>query len=249
MSNFTTWRSLVDGEDIFAIPDSGLFYHVDATDTSTITESNGDVTTWEDISGNNRDFEGIASSYDNDAFANGNHGVYFDFDSMDNAFTGVSYPVTFCMVVRIENPDTTGNFEGYIRSVNDERNTVFLADTPSNNNRLSFVDDDVSLYCTSSYDPFSSLPFEAIMTVEFTDGESNNQRIRVNGDTKATDTETNITSSIDGGINLGETVAGNDNDLKGTYVGEYLMYDRLLNSSEVNSLESTLADKWGIPLA
>ena len=71
MSNFTTWRSLVDGEDIFAIPDSEVSYRIDEGSGSTLADSgaggheldfslrNGE--TWED---NSDFFEGTAPVFD-----------------------------------------------------------------------------------------------------------------------------------------------------------------------------------------
>ena len=72
MSNFTTWRSLVDGEEIVAIPDSGAdhYYPVTAGSGPTIEDVNGNVDLT-DYNGSWVSGEGIGE-------------VYADLDGVDN---------------------------------------------------------------------------------------------------------------------------------------------------------------------
>lgn len=225
-----------------AIPDSGLYLQLDATDTSSVTTSSGNVTDWADLSGNNRDLSGSAGSYD-PAFSNGNNGVYFDFHRMDTAFSDVNYLVTFAIVVRIENPDTNGNFEGFFSSADNTSNTVLYAETPSTDNALSMAHDSNNRL-SGSFNPYSNLPIEAIMTVRFVNGTN---LIRFNG-TEVLNQSLSTGGFVDGGVQIGDSVLGSGNDLKGTYVGEFEMWDRELSPSEIQQTESALSDKWGIPV-
>ena len=76
MTEFTTWRSLVDGEEIGAIPDRDLLHaHYDARELG--LNDNDSVTTWDDLEGDNDLTEGDAPTFKTDVI-NGNPVVRHD---------------------------------------------------------------------------------------------------------------------------------------------------------------------------
>ena len=110
MSNFTTWRSLVDGEEVGGIPDSELsqtFIHLDADEIE--ANDNDEITTWEDLTDNNNDVTAINGrpTYDSD-FQNGRGVLQFNDTPMDTAFAEESQPNTIITVVHGQSTFQTG---------------------------------------------------------------------------------------------------------------------------------------------
>ena len=95
MTEFTTWRSLVDGAEIDVIPDSGLLHHYDWSDDSTTTTTVPDLQGNEDLTGAfsdlNGDINGVqAGTFDgtDDVVTNGNSTsqpiiIFFVIDPVD----------------------------------------------------------------------------------------------------------------------------------------------------------------------
>ena len=100
MSDFTTWRSLVDGEEIGVIPDSAIV-QLDARDSNSITQSNGEVTGWGDrVTG-----ETLTGTADGLGDINGHQAVTFDHNEshgLDTDQINPTVPYTAFVVVDLD---------------------------------------------------------------------------------------------------------------------------------------------------
>ena len=120
MSDFTTWRSLVDGEEIGVIPDSeNLHAQYDATQSESITTENGSVTQWDDLSGNDHHLTGSATGT---TTIGTNNAVAFDSDKMDVTFDSISTPYT--IYILIEEHFAASTTEFMLDGATDADNTI-----------------------------------------------------------------------------------------------------------------------------
>lgn len=226
----TSHRSL----DTWPIPKSNVI-HLDAANESTVMTENGVVNKWKDIStaGNDNTFTGEASSYDDNAIEN-NPAILIDFDEMWTNFSNTQ-PFTTQLVIKSIDPDTSDNFEN--RYCGSEGGEPFLINnTPSEGNRYCLSNRDFG----SNYDAFKHLPEQAILTSIH---DSSQSVIRRNGTQIESGTDSSAFTSM---VNFGTSVSGSGNETKGTYYGEFLLYNSRLPIKQIKEQERRLSEKWGI---
>jgi len=219
----------------------------DAADLNTITESSGDLSQWDDKSGNGHHAtQGVGA--DQPSFVtdvvNGLPVVRFngtsDFLDLGSVVISGTTGRTFFLVCRADN---TGTAEAMIS----------LSTSGANGGRYDLTGQ-ISLRVVAGFRQFTvsivdasnyfvlSVWNAASSDVSATEGRRNGTAlVQASVNTQAIDTQ------VSGTTRLGENGVSNqfyDGDLS-----EVIMYDRELSASEIDSVESYLAAKWGITLA
>ena len=209
------------------IPDSAIAQY----DAQALSGNDGDgLSTWPDEIGNN-DITG-GNPIIRDAGINGNRSLEFDGvnDSLDISFSTISQPNTIISVVEFGKSDTTED--------------SFIIDSESNSDHAVSQ----GRYEKQSIEAGSLLRGAAvtqdpILITGIFDGS--NSVIKENGSQQNTgDAGNNGLTGISVGINQ----SGNTDDMYQGYIGEIMVYESRLSSSEIDSEEQRLADKWGITL-
>ena len=230
MSNFTTWRSLVDGEEIDPILDSeDLHSHYDAFD---LDLNDGDsVTSWTDSTSNGHDLTGGDPVY-RESYINGNPAVVGDGtdDELSGSIASLSTPMHFFFVAQDEDTDELSTFFS-----TDDRNdgaSILARDNggeyrayyETDNTDFGIVDNEVHIY-------------ELLYTdTDFTVWKDGAQQTSVSDSSEFTATE----------INLFRRVPDDDFYQDGP-IGEFLQYDG--DKTETQSdIRNYLSDKWGIAI-
>ena len=225
MTEFTTWRSLVDGEEISAIPDSAIAQY-DATEEpstgsiNSISDLIGDF----DLSGN----AGVISSGINDQQT-------YRFDGSQNMSQGTTMATTEPIVIMavVEQQEATGSNNFYFDG--ESANDFGLQEDNENEYQPSRGGDNTSQSLgTVTTDP-QIIEIQGINNDEielFQDGASQG----VADDISAGDL-TGLTLAAQGGGSLQAQID----------VGELLVYEEP-SSSDLSNERERLADKWGISL-
>ena len=219
MSDFTTWRSLVDGEEIVVIPDSAVAQY----DAQAISASDGDaITTWEDQIGSN-DADGGSPIYRE----NGIGGFpSLEFDGSNDRFgtnLSLSQPYTYIAVVDLF----------------DASETKRILDRDSGDSVLFFTTDGWILFAGDSITGSSDDSKQLLVGV-FDGGDS---LLREDGTETASG---DVGSGSPTDIEIGAAATG-ANYWDG-YIGEIMIYNDVLTSAEIGSEEERLSDKWGITI-
>ena len=225
MTEFTTWRSLVDGAEISAIPDrKDLHAHYDF---SAYNETQ--TTDFEDLSGNGHDLEnGSITGCTGDI-----NGVQAgEFDGVDDAIwasnTPDIWPTSIFVVHRIDDtsdrhhviqPSSEANYLEW-------RNTEWSMNIQGDSDVVGSDDDTINLH-----------------SLEFND----TSKLRENGQEVGTEDSTSAIQVLDE-IGLGSQNPRFDDRFYEGAIGEVLIYQSLRDESTTNDVESYLSDKWNIDL-
>jgi len=221
-----------DGSTVFgnAIPDNPIG-HFDATELSLSDGSS--VSTWPDESSEGNDLSaGTAPTYRSSGI-NSNPSVEFDGtnDFLDVGTT--TFPSPRTVVMAVEHTDGSDDFAVPFDGGTTNEHRSFVTSSSGN---VRFVSGSTDISdATDARDTTSIFLFEA-------DGADS--RIRRNGQTLVTggNTDSDLT-----GFTVGVRGDTSSNFYPG-FIGELLVYNRKLTSSEVNGVESHLSDKWGITI-
>lgn len=233
-------RSLLVGNTAYnpvpTIPTiSNLFAQYDAANTSSVTISGG-VSQWSDVSGNGRHLAQGTSS-DRPTYVtpgkNGLNTISFDGsnDQLQTSSFTFTNPATFFFVIKM------GSFASY-QSVFDgiNNNTANLnANNDSSINKFAFYSDGWETVQLTGL----SLNTWYRTTWVFNGGSS---LAYINDGSAVTWSDGNL-SNI-GGFRLGEGDGGGEH--ANMELGEFIVYNRALNSTERGQINSYLSTKWAI---
>ena len=233
MSNFTTWRSLVDGEEIVTIPDSevdqeNILGHYDAIAAG--WDNNETVTTWEGLQ-ETADLSGGSPEAQSDGI-NGNLSLYFDGtdDELSNNDISSSVPNTVFVVTEVGDTNQDGRLFG----------------EPDSNggHNIRWDEGQWGLFNGGSTVRASSTDSEplALLTAHFgTDSNGGDLILRQNG--------TEIISENEDGRSLnGISVGQSRNDYYEGWISAVVVANVEVDSSTVQDEEQRLADRYGIDL-
>ena len=229
MSDFTTWRSLVDGEEIDVIPDSGdLHAQYDATALSLSDDDS--VETWVDESGNGHDLtSGTSPTYKTDVI-NGKPVVRFDGvgEFLDVAFSELPQPVTVFMVAVVRDTGVNDLFDS-------ETSTDFKFHTDNDDSYAFFAGGDSNI--NGSTADINSAEIQTLLA------DGSDTEFRING---VQDASGNAGGDGLNGLTVG---AGKDDDRHAEAdIGEIAIYPED-KSGIYDDVEQYLSDKWGVGLS
>jgi hypothetical protein len=205
---------------------------LDASDTSTISETAGAVDTWSDKSGNGNDVTEATGSYQPTTGAstlNGLNVIDFPSSSLGNASFAVSQPFT-----------------------------VFLVSEPDGNHNSSFLFDEINLTTRVTMNHISGINTvridagttldsgvvlsAATATLYRATFNSTSSSIFVDGSSVASgDAGTN---DLDSGIRIGS--GWNKNNGYPGAIAEIIFVNGTLSAQQISDTEAYLADKWGL---
>ena len=226
MTEFTTWRSLVDGAEISAIPDSGMLHaHYDATQ---LGQSDGSsVDTWTDESENGYDATGGSPIYREDGI-NGHPAL--EFDGTDDTFSVSSSdwddledPFTIYGVVELVGVSSRGSIINHPTSTGTSDRIIFRWDPDwrvlaVNNGFTGSSDDSVQML---------GLIFDGDDGILREDGSE-------------TASESNSGEMMDA-LQIGSQ--RDEEEYWDGYMGEILIYD---GEPSISDVESYLSAKWDL---
>ena len=228
MTEFSTWRSLVDGAEISALPDTGVAYY----DVTIEQPAENEDTIWQDQFDDGLDLEGPTASFDPDAI-NGNGGIPItngDHELINNSSEyNIEQPYTLYFVVDLNDADSR---QALFNNLSDN--------VPSLEARFS--DDEWLMHAGNA---LGLTPVEVgpqVVTAVFDGPDS---RFRINGNSLSDD----IDPSTDGfaGVLIGNDDA-NERPLAGD-IGLFHPVNDAESLSTIESRESTLSDKFDISLS
>jgi len=231
-TTFYTIGSQVD-LNFFAPTDiSGLQLWLDASDASTITESSGAVSQWDDKSGNaNHVTQGTAALQPTTGTRTQNSLNVLDFDGSDFLRNGAigpfSQPNTVFVVGKA---DATATTQAFVHG-----------DNFANDNAIGLTSSNFFMFADSALFGGASDTSTHIFIAEF---NSTSSELFIDGVSSAT----------------GDAGSGSANDFRvgarydgaealDGFVAEVLVYDSALSTADREAVEAYLADKWGITLS
>jgi len=217
------------------IPTEGLLHHYDAMDDSTITESNGDVTQWDDKAGAENLTGTVSGGL---GTINGSQAIGFD-GSNDrlsvNFGTTVTQPVeTFYVSQSNDNGDRQIVADGYNNAV------MGRASWPPDANEPSCI-----IYAGNNSIVANDLTQDPELRTLVYDGLDS--EIRKNGSFSADDPNISIGDNDYDGLTVGAVREGSaiDHVFDG-HIGEVALYDPSANGYNRDDVESALLSRWGI---
>ena len=231
MTEFTTWRSLVDGDEISDIPDSeNLHFHYDAQEAFDDGDDGNEINSWSDETVNGFDLSGGSPTVRSDGI-NGN--LALEFDGTDDTLTigsddwdSISQVNTIYIVLEPTSGSNSNAFDH--NDGDDERTQLWYRGTETDGWRSfageSLVSDDTTIYqqITTKFDGANSLIRGE--GTEIVSGDAGTQGI----DSFRVGSQTGGNRMFDG------------------YIGEILGYDADHDSTTMGDVESYLFNRWGI---
>ena len=232
MVDFTggTWRSLIDGEEIAAIPDSGIVHDWDATDDSQITQSNGTVTAIDDAVGS-LELTGDATGLTD---INGVQAI--DFDGADDALTGDSplnfgSDYSFHLVVEFSDTQQRSIFE----SEDGDGLRVEIDGSGSDDGRIVHQGENNMGYYEPDTEPY-------LLSVRYDDTDDDVPDVRINDGEQTTETTSTTMHDPDGDMELG---SGTRDNFFGAF-GRLRVYNEKQSDEDFNETISILMDLFNI---
>lgn len=217
-------------DSVNAIPDSAIA-HYDATELSL---SDGDsVSTWSDQTGNGYDLTaGTAPTYKT-GIINGNPVVRFDGvdDFLDVAFSTISQPNHIFIVVQYRSVDSTSSGNQY----------TFDSDDSNNRELFRQFEGNWGIFAGSNLFGSAADTSAHIGTALYNGSSSS---LRIDG---ADDATGDAGADGLGGLTVGSS--SSDSDFGPVDIGEIVVCDGELSTSDRDAEESRLAEKWGISIA
>ena len=242
MSNFTTWRSLVDGEEIGAIPDSVVHqYNSQDLDLS----DNDPVSTWPDEVGEADLSENNSPTFETDAI-NGEPAVLYNGSDQSHQATNDAEDWVFytdadsmaCLAV-IETFNSDQN-QGVATTTDDGTGGYFAIDTRR---------DEQLEWSVSGRDTTrgGTIPSDTGLLVEV-NRISGQDTLRIDGNPVASSSEETDSGTPDDPLvvgDRGQDVTGGD-PFDG-YIGEVVLMENP-TESEIDQIRNDMAIRWGISL-
>lgn len=240
----------LSGFDVNTVPVvDHLVAWFDAADANTITESSGDVSQWDDKSGNaNNASQGTASNQPLLVADAANGHPVIRFDGVDNflslpsvIISGSTLRTAFFVIRRADN----GAAQTFFSLTTATSNIFIYGRNPV---------DIIGSYQISSKRDFTGsvadpTDFFVLTHVTPTTNISTSE-MRIDGSNLSVQS-TNagvFNTSSSGTSSIGRWRSGNPQYFDGD-LGEIIIYDKALSNSEILSVESYLAVKWGVTLA
>lgn len=233
---------------------ANLYTWYDAADSSTITQSGGFVSQLNDRSGNGRNLTQSTSSYQPRTGINtlgGRNTITFD-GIDDFLWCNISLTSNNLTFFIIYNRFSGGDTYGRLLSMANTYGANDYSDTNGFEIHTSAVSfNGVTPPLVGGYRNNAAIASIAIAygTPYLTNGTLNGGNFSVtNGTTASSNTSTGTTSttSISSGVlAIGSSTQLTDQNLSG-YIGEHLIYNRVLNAGEIDSIRSYLLQKWSI---
>ena len=207
---------------------------LDASDETTITESGGAVSQWDDKSGNGYHVaQGTSANQPTTGTRTVNGLNVIDFDGSNDSLVDADGP-TFSqpntIIVVAEFDDVSGINNVVDGRINAQRNLL----RAGSNNFLMYAGS-----VLSGGSPVTATPYAMVATF---DGVSSS--LRVNGSTVLTG---NVGTQDFASIRIGAEFDGVGQELDGA-VGEIIIVNGTLTAQQIADTETYLADKWGITL-
>ena len=214
---------------------------LDASDLSTITESGGAVSQWGDKSGNgNHATQGTGALQPTTGThsVNGRNVLYFSGDTLvlPSALYTVPNGGNTMFIVGARDAET-GSYETFI-SMTESGSSRFAMRCTSTSGIVNYVSG------TSSSGPQVSGNNNTVPAIMAGRRSGADRALYVNGGAPATDTD----GADESGVNaaeIGSQPGTIYNSLTGV-TGEIIIFDRALNTAEMNKTGQYLAAKWGI---
>jgi hypothetical protein len=228
-----------DGIPVFLPSDiSNLGLWLDSSDASTITESGGAVSQWDDKSGNgNHATQGTGSLQPlYEAVAqNGKPGIKFDLDYLGRStFTGgaLSQNITIFAVFGATQLNHAINPKVYDGPDNVSSKRVLLQVENLNGSQPSIYSGTASV---------GALPAISLNQLYYSTAiYGGSGELYIDGDLRASG---NTGNNLMNGIFVGSHTQGNVDMWKG-YINEILVYDKVLSTQERQQVENYLTNKW-----
>jgi len=221
----------------------------DAYDETTITESASDVSQWDDRSGNANHLTQVLASAQpatGSATINGKNAILFDADYMDLASSFDAAGKTIFFVVDmddadmdIDSPDHKGLIAG--GPVSNYNHHITLGSSSGGSWYHYFYESDAGTLTQGIVTNIDNDALKAPMIITFV-FDTSDTKIRMNQN-EVTDTSLGTTTLQYLGVGYG-SYSGGGNKLKGA-IGEFIVIGEVLNTSEVEAIESYLNSKWG----
>jgi hypothetical protein len=225
---------------VFAPTDlPNLALWLDASDTSTITESSGSVSQWNDKSGNGRNFTQATAAKQpttGTRTQNGRNVIDFDgsSDELSRTDTAALRPSTFTLFIVIARDSKAG------------RQDIF-----SNGNALQFATNNYIAAISTAAQAFLGRTPSSVLTAGTISAASTLRYVH-NGSTitgAINGVATLNTSSTIGTDNTGGAFIGSALNASSWYdgvIGEIIFVGSVLTADQITSTESYLATKWGL---
>lgn len=219
------------------IPKSGLTLWLDSDDFSTITLNGSNVSQWDDKSGNDNHFaQSIASSqplYTGQTI-NGVQAIDFDGsnDYLHNLALSINLPITVFIVIKQDSDP------------GEDADTIYDSST----GRALFAYDGRSI---ADFYRIATTGGSIIKSEATANLTPHYYTFVYNGASSEMSRDGVLLNSGDVGLPsasdfyLGSNITGTANFLDGK-IGEFIIYERVLDSGEINQVESYLSNKWSL---
>ena len=216
---------------------SDLFAWYDANDSSTITESSGRVSQWDNKEGTTaRDL--VQATSDNQPLVdsgdrNGLDVIDFaDERYMKSAFTEIDQPITIAAAAQIP---TSGNQSLWDGSDNGYNRGNTGASSGAPNGEFAIFADSGGIQTPTITNLYGSWAY--VIGIY----NSTSSQIRLNG---SEEVEGNVGTGGQEGFTIG--AQNNDSGFSNTKIGEIIAYNKVVSGDELENLETYLAEKWDI---
>lgn len=218
----------------------GLTLWLDASDTSTITDSSGSVSVWADKSGNDIDAtQGTGSAQPTTGVqtANGKNVLVFD-GTNDYMDIGSG-------IYGLPNDDNTIFIVSRLNAAGIQERVMSMGVSGSSRQTVGYTGAGDAFFVNNSvFDQVIAGATIGQFNVLTCFKNGTTQSISINGGTAVTDTAGTNTAGVNQ-ARIGTNPAVNADFLDGA-VGEIIAYNRVLSASEISLVNSYLINKWGI---
>lgn len=240
----TDWTTdfLARGDEFRPPSIQGNVLWLDAADTSTITDTAGLVSQWDDKSGQgNNVTQGVGANQPTTNASTQNGLNIIDFDGSDTLSVAVQFdpPHTIFIAAEPTNNNRSLITQGESRAANNMRDW----DLFGNGTDLLWVGTQgggANFQAQNTYPTLAPHVFTAAWNATT---DANAAFIRVDGAAFASATASSASFNSSFSLNVGGE-GGSFNLIGSIY--EVIIYDRYLSSTEIAEVESYLANKWGI---
>jgi hypothetical protein len=223
---------------------TGCSHWFDATDSSTITLSSGSLTQWNDKSGNGRNLtavSGYANATVSSAFQNGlNVFNFFGNGLYRTALGNVSYPLEVYIIVALKSLTTHVDVLGMGDTATDNFNSLTFSESAARrwHNGSSFGNRQ-----TISTTDETSLSF---LLIQWSIANGN-YLLRRNGTQLIQASQTySFNNSATAAFQIGFRHTNIDAANFSGYIGEIVVFNNQLGTTDRQNVESYLAQKWGL---